>query len=107
MLKACATIAVLLVLVTAFYWRLSLTRQYDWMWGPDIALQVLPWYEEEARQFHDARFPTWDPHAWGGQPLLAQGQPGGAYPLNWLLFLVPLVPRHIRTLPLAWYYIVI
>jgi len=107
MLKACATIAALLVLVTAFYWKLTLTAQYDWMWGPDLALQVLPWYEEEARQFHDASFPTWDAHGWGGQPFLAQGQPGAAYPLNWLLFLLPQVDGHIGTVALAWYYIAI
>src|SRR5438445_571232 len=77
--------ALLVVLIVAFYWKLSLTNQFDWMWGPDLAQQVLPWYEDEARQMRAGVFPLWDPHAWGGQPLLAQGQPGGAYPVNWLL----------------------
>jgi hypothetical protein len=107
LVKALAYPAALLLLVTAFYWRLSLTTQYDWMWGPDLALQVLPWYEEEARQFHEGNLPTWEPHGWGGQPLLAQGQPGAAYPLNWLLFLLPRVHGHISTTALRWYYIAI
>lgn len=99
--------ALLLLLVTAFYWKLSLSTQLQWMWGPDLALQVLPWYEEEARQFHEAMFPAWDPHGWAGQPMLAQGQPGAAYPLNWILFLLPFEGGHISMMALAWYYIAI
>lgn len=99
--------ALLVVLIVAFYWKLSLTTQFDWMWSTDQAQQVLPWYEEEARQMHAGIFPLWDPHGWGGQPLLALGQPGGAYPFNWLLFLLPSVHGHISTVALAWYYIAI
>jgi hypothetical protein len=95
--------ALLILLIISFFWKLSFTNQYEWMWGPDLALQVLPWYEEEARQFQDASFPLWDPHAWGGQPLLAQGQPGAAYPLNWLLFLTPRVHGHISPVALKWF----
>jgi hypothetical protein len=42
-----------------------------------------------------------------GQPLLGQAQPGAAYPLNWLLWLVPRHGGHIRILTLQWYYIAI
>lgn len=81
---------ILLALIAGFYWKLTLTRQYDWGWGPDFATQVLPWFHVQARQWHNGEFPLWDPYLWGGQPLLGQAQPGSAYPLNWLLFLLPL-----------------
>ena len=97
----------LLLIIIAFFWKITLTRQFDWMWGPDIAHQVLPWFEEEARQIQHLQFPLWDPHTWGGQPLLAQGQPGVVYPLNWLLFAIPLVQGHISVVVLQWYFIAI
>jgi hypothetical protein len=97
----------LLLIVIAFFWKITLNRQFDWMWGPDIANQVLPWFEEEARQVRHLEFPLWDPHTWGGQPLLAQGQPGAAYPLNWILFAIPPVRGHIGVGVLQWYFIAI
>ncbi|HLJ44746.1 MAG TPA: YfhO family protein [Bryobacteraceae bacterium] len=95
----------LLVILAGFYWRLVLTYQFDWLSSPDIAMQVLPWFEEDARQMHSGHLPTWDPHTWGGQPLLAQAQPGGAYPLNWILFRWPLQHGHINVVALQWYYV--
>lgn len=101
-------IAALLFLVMAgFYWKLTLTRQFEWMSGPDLAEQVLPWFHVQAQEWHAGRFPLWDPYLWAGQPLFGQAQPGAAYPLNWLLFLVPLKNGHIAGRALAWYYVAI
>lgn len=97
----------LLLLVAGFYWKLTLTKQYTWMSGPDLAIQVLPWLEEEARQVQHHWLPLWDPHNWLGEPLLGQAQPGAAYPLNWILFLIPESHGHIRPIALQWYFIAI
>ncbi len=98
--------ALLLAIVAGFYWKVTLTNQYDWMWSPDVAGQVLPWFQAEARQWHQHGFPMWDQYLWGGQPLFGQAQPGAAYPLNWLLFWLPLdKARHIRPFFLDWYFI--
>ena len=97
----------LFVIVSGFYWKLTLTKQYDWIWGFDLANQVLPWYQVEARAFHAKSFPLWDPYLWGGQPLLAQTQPGAAYPLNWILFALPLRRGHIMWDALQLYFVVI
>ena len=100
--------ALLLAIVIGFYWKVVLTSQYDWMWSPDQATQVLPWFQVQARQWHQHGFPMWDQYLWGGQPLFGQAQPGAAYPLNWLLFWLPLDKAgHIRPLFLDWYYIAI
>jgi hypothetical protein len=96
------------VIVTGFYWELTLTRQFDWIWGPDLATQVLPWFQVQARAWNHGTIALWDPYSWAGQPLLGQAQPGTAYPLNWILFALPL--RHdgsIRGWALQWYFVAI
>lgn len=91
---------VLAVLGVAFYWKLTLTdNQFTYFETPDLAYQVLPWYQAEARAMHARVFPLWDPYQWSGQPLLGQMQPGAAFPLNWPLFLAPLKNGYIQ---LAW-----
>jgi hypothetical protein len=101
------TAAVLFLLIAGFYWKITLSNQFDWMSGPDFAEQVLPWFQVQAHEWHLGRFPLWDPYLWTGQPLFGQAQPGAAYPLNWLLFLLPLQNGHIAAWALAWYYVVI
>src|ERR1700682_1841583 len=96
---------ILFFIVAGFYWKLVLTTQFDWVAGTDLAGQVLPWFEEEARQLQQGQFPLWDPHSWAGQPFLGQTQPGAAYPLNWLLWLIPTQDGHIRLWALQWGYV--
>jgi hypothetical protein len=98
----------MLAIVAGFYWKLTLTRQFDWIWGPDQATQVLPWFEVQARAWNHGTIALWDPYVWAGQPLLGQAQPGAAYPLNWILFALPL--RHdglIRWWAIQWYFVII
>ncbi len=96
-LSALAGPAILVVLVTGSFWKL-LTKQYTWMDQPDMAYQVLPWYQFQAVAWHRGEFPLWDPHVWAGQPLIGQMQPGAAYPLNWVFFLLPLKNGRINPL---------
>lgn len=96
---------VLLALVVLFYWKLVLTNQYTWLENPDLANLVLPWLQFQAGEWHLHRFPLWDPNSWFGQSLFGQGQPGAAYPFNWLLFLAPLKHGWIREAALNWYYV--
>jgi hypothetical protein len=101
-------IAVLLFLAVAgYYWKLTLTRQFEWMNGNDLAEQVLPWFTLQVREWHAGRFPLWDPYLWTGQTLFGQAQPGAAYPLNWILFLLPLENGQIASWALASYYVAI
>ena len=87
---------ILLLIVVGGFWKL-LTKQFTWMDQPDMAYQVLPWYQFQAASWHRGSFPLWDPHVWGGQPLIGQLQPGAAYPLNWPIFL--LFPFKVGHLP--------
>ncbi len=99
--------AVLFCLMVAFNWKLVLTNQYTWLENPDIAYQVLPWFQFQAGEWHHARFPLWDPNIFYGQPLIGQAQPGAAYPPNWLLFLWPLKHGWMRQAALHWYLVLI
>ena len=97
----------LLVIITCFYWKLVFTYQFDWMWSPDMADQVLPWWQEAARQLRHGQVPLWDPHNWTGQPLLGQAQPGVAYPLNWLLWWMPQQHSLLQMWAVNWYFVVV
>ncbi len=107
MARGAAMAALLLAIVAGFYWKLTLTRQFDWVSGPDLVDQVLPWFQVQAVEWHQRHVPLWDPYLWNGQPLLGQAQPGGAYPLNWALFLLPLSHGKIGMYSLQWYFVAI
>lgn len=105
--RTVAALAFLLALTVAFYWQLTLSTGYTWLENPDQALQVRPWLDYEAREFHAGRLPLWDPYQVGGQSLIGQVQPGLANPLNWILFAMPLRDGHIPLGVLHWYWVLI
>ena len=80
----------LLLLTAGFYWKLTISREWTFLEGFDLANVVRPWLDFEAREFHAGRFPLWDPYEWAGHTLIGQVQPGIANPLNWILFAMPL-----------------
>jgi hypothetical protein len=107
-LRRLAAPAALLVISVLFHWKLVLTNQYTWLESPDMANLVMPWMQFQASEWHAGRFPMWDPNSWTGQPLFGQGQPGAAYPLNWLMFWMPLNNHGwLRQDVLHWYYVLI
>lgn len=89
-LRRSGAVLLLLVLTALFYWKLVFSDSFTFLDSPDLMGQVAPWYNVQAQAWHAGEFPLWDPYVWGGQPLLGQMQPGGAFPLNWPLFLAPL-----------------
>ncbi|MCW5965101.1 MAG: hypothetical protein KIT83_13765 [Bryobacterales bacterium] len=97
----------LTLLVIGVYSRIAVTRQYDWIWSPDLVNQVYPWLEVQAAAWQSGQIPLWDPYIWGGQPLHGQVQPGAAYPLNWLLFSLPQKDGFIRYGFLDWYFVLL
>jgi hypothetical protein len=101
-MKAAGALALLTV---AFYWKLTLTRQFTFLSSPDLVEQVLPWYQMQARAWQEKPWPLWDPYQWCGQPLAGQYQPGALYPLNWPLFRLPLRQGRLRLDHWHWHFV--
>lgn len=97
----------LLAIIVGFFWKLTLSSHFTWLENPDVAYQVVPWQQVQAEAFHKGKLPLWDPYLWGGQSLIGQMQPGSAYPLNWILYALPLRDGHIRFGYLKWYRVLI
>lgn len=93
----------LVFIIIGFFWKITLTSQFTWLESPDMTNQVLPWQNVQALAFHRGQFPAWDPYLWGGQSLIGQAQPGTAYPLNWILYSLPLGHGQIHRSYLHWY----
>ena len=105
--RTAGALLVLLVLTAAFYWKLTISHEWTFLEGPDLANVVRPWLDFEAREFHAGRFPLWDPYEWAGHTLIGQVQPGITNPLNWILFAMPLRDGHIPVTTLHWYWVLI
>ena len=56
-------------------YRLACRKGLQHADAEDLAQQVLPWFEIEARQIHSGHLPLWDSSFWCGQPLVGQMQP--------------------------------
>jgi hypothetical protein len=98
---------VLFLLTAGFYGKLTISREWTFLEGPDLANVVRPWLDFEAREFHAGRLPLWDPYEWAGHTLIGQVQPGITSPLNWILFAMPLGDGHIPVTTLHWYWVMI
>jgi hypothetical protein len=97
----------LLLLTAGFFWRLTISPEYTWLEGDDIAFTGRPWLDMQAREIHAGRFPLWTPYEWGGQSVIGQVQPGITNPLNWILFAMPLREGHLPIGVLHWYWVLI
>ena len=93
--------------VILIFWKITLSGQFTWLNGVDNAQQVLPWLQMQAREWHRGHFPLLDPYHWAGQSLIGQSQPGVAYPLNWLLFSLPLTHGRLQIPILNGYFVFI
>ena len=85
---------ILFAIIVGMYWKLVLTRQYTWLNSPDATNLILPWFQLQASALHHGALALWTPDEWCGQPLIGQGQAGVAYPLNWILWAMPLHPHN-------------
>ena len=106
-MKTAGALVLLLGLTIGFYWKITISGQWTYLEAPDLANQVRPWLDFQARALHAGQLPLWDPFEWGGHSLIGQVQPGTANPLNWILFAMPLRDGHIPIATLHWYWVLI
>ncbi len=84
------------LIVTGFYWKLTLSRQYTFLESLDQADQVLPWLDLVVNSIRHGQIPLWTPYELYGQPLLAQVSPSVVSPFVWVLALTPLRDGHLQ-----------
>ncbi len=106
-LAACRGPAILFAIVALMFWKLVFTRQYTWLDSPEVAAQILPWFQLQASSVQHWSLTLWDPYQWCGHPLAGEGQSGTLYPLNWLLWAMPLHRTWLRHVYLNWYFVLI
>lgn len=97
----------LLLLCLIIFWKLAFSDEYVWFDHPDMCYIEIPRLQVLAREFHNGRFPLWDPYVWMGQPLIGQTQPGPVYPLNLIFALLPLKGGYLQFRYLNLYWVVI
>jgi len=99
-------VAGLLLLVAGLYWKLLIPGAV-WFDHYDLCQLEIPRLEFLARSIHAGHFPLWDPHVWGGLPVLGSAQPGPVYPLNLLFLAFPLHDGAIALATLNWWFLAV
>ena len=70
----------LIVFTVLFFWRLALSDQFTFLDSPDLTYQVLPWYQVQARSWHNGEFPPLGPLPVGGPVVDWTDAAGGGFP---------------------------
>jgi len=73
-----------LSIIAIFLWKIILLKD-SFLYG-DYLMQFYPWLKIYAQSIKNFQFPFWTDLMQNGFPLMAEGQIGGFYPLNILIF---------------------
>ena len=81
-----AGLALLALVVTAFFWPLIFADQWIPRGGGDLVSFLWPTYRFAARSLRAGVVPLWNPYLYGGAPFVADNQSSVFYPVNLLTF---------------------
>lgn len=81
-----AVLALLALVVAAFFWPLLLAGQWIPRGGGDLVSFLWPTYRFAARSLRAGVVPLWNPHLYSGAPFVADNQSSVFYPVNLLTF---------------------
>jgi hypothetical protein len=81
-----AAVALLVLIVTAFFWPLVSGSYWIPKGGGDLVSFIWPMYRFSAVSLRSGQIPLWNPHVYGGAPFVADNQSGVFYPVNLLAF---------------------
>ena len=82
--------ALLLVVVTLFFWKILFTRQFSVFVDYDNANQAYAWDQFSAKEIQSGRLPLWDPYIQAGRTFVGEMQTALFYPPKLALYLWPL-----------------
>src|ERR1022692_2292936 len=81
--------ALLLVVVTLFFWKILFTRQFSVFVDYDNANQAYAWDQFSAKEIQSGRLPLWDPYIQAGRTFVGEMQTALFYPPKLALYLWP------------------
>ncbi|MBU0705253.1 MAG: hypothetical protein KKC18_15495, partial [Chloroflexi bacterium] len=81
-----AVLALLALVVAAFFWPLIFAGQWIPRGGGDLVSFLWPIYRFAARSLRAGVVPLWNPHLYSGAPFVADNQSSVFYPVNLLTF---------------------
>ncbi len=82
--------ALLLITMVLFYWKILLTRQFTLLGSDEIANQAYSWDHFSAATLQRGELPLWDPYTNAGRTFVGGMESGVFYPPKLLLYLWPL-----------------
>jgi hypothetical protein len=80
------SLALLTLVVLAFFWPLVFAGYWIPHGGGDLVSFLWPMYRFSARSLWAGETPLWNPHLYSGAPYIADNQSGVFYPINLLAF---------------------
>ncbi len=81
-----ACLALLALVVAAFFWPLLFAGRWVPRGGGDLVSFLWPMYRFAARSLRSGIVPLWNPHLYSGAPFVADNQSGVFYPVNLVAF---------------------
>jgi len=82
-------LALLLLLIAVYYWKVLFTDQFSLLTGSEAASQAYAWLHYWIASIRQGTLPVWDPYTFSGHPFAGEMQTQAFYPLHLIFLLVP------------------
>ena len=88
-LDSAKSLALLLLAMVAFYWKLILSSQFSLLTNFETVTQAYSWFHFWVESVRQGTLPVWDPYAFAGRSYTGEMQTAAFYPLHLVLALFP------------------
>src|SRR6266849_184703 len=82
-------LALIVIAVSLFCWKILFTRQFSLLLGYESANQAYAWYHYSAAELQNGSLALWDPYTHSGRSFIGEMQTALFYPPKVLLYLWP------------------
>lgn len=88
-LDSAKSLALLLLAMVAFYWKITLSGQFSLLTNSETVAQAYSWFHFWVESVRQGTLPLWDPYAFAGRSYPGEMQTAAFYPLHLILALFP------------------
>src|SRR5450631_1401804 len=89
LLDSAKSLALLLLALVAFYWKIILSGQFSLLTNFETVTQADSWFHFWVESVRQGTLPLWDPYAFAGRSYPGEMQTAAFYPLHLVLALFP------------------